>query len=243
MNTSVWLLALLAVAVQPPRAGLERLPPPMSRQAVPREIPAERWPAEEQELPDTIFQDDASCSKCDSGRWSRCHCCGGPCGLGCGLRAPFQILKARGRHCLGLGAGGLGQSPCHDWWCSGCDLSQHAVSTMCHGYYYFHPYHLADLESQRTFATSWGGDVRNPYDNQVLKDVYTQWKSEQNGSVEAERPESSELPPPRPERPRVEEGPLRLPDLPDPAASAGSRSSAGRQASMLNAPQMRRRAR
>jgi hypothetical protein len=162
-----------------------------------------------------------------------------------GFGERLATLKAGGMHCLGLGGGMHEPGAWHDWWCSSCDLSQHAVQTPCHGYYYFHPYHLADLQAQQTIVTSWGGDARNPYDNAILKDVYTKWKSEQDDSAEApaespERPESSELPPSRPPGPRDEEGSLDVPNRPAPSASPGeSTSSTNGQAAFLNAPLLR----
>jgi hypothetical protein len=163
-----------------------------------------------------------------------------------GVKTRLATLKAGSMHCLGL-VGGTGEPlPWHDWWCSSCDLSQHAVQTPCHGYYYFHPYHLADLQAHQTVVTSWGGDARNPYDNAILKDVYTKWKSEQPDSAGAtpaespERPESSELPPSRSPSSRDEEGSLDVPNWPAPSASpAESTSAANGQAVFPNAPLLR----
>ena len=142
---------------------------------------------------------------------------------------------------LGLGTGAHGPGAWHDWWCSSCDLSQHAVQTPAHGYYHFHPYHLFDLESQVVFATSWGGDRRNPYDNSVLKDVYARWESEQDDSTGTTEEQSPDVP--RPPLPRPYD-PAGLPHLPAPfPAPPESRSSTNGPATYLNAPLLGRQGR
>jgi hypothetical protein len=48
------------------------------------------------------------------------------------------------------------------------------------GYYYFRPYHVAHTILQQERAATWGGDIRDPYDNRGLEDVYDTWAEEQD---------------------------------------------------------------
>jgi len=63
--------------------------------------------------------------------------------------------------------------------CSTCDMYQHRpYFPPMHGYYYFHPYHPSHVARQQAFAASFGGDPRNPYSNDVFKNVYADYKAE-----------------------------------------------------------------
>lgn len=62
---------------------------------------------------------------------------------------------------------------CCAWWSSTCDMHQHLrYPPPLHGNYYFRPYDPTDLFRQQAFVTQWGGDPRNPYDNEVFDRIH-----------------------------------------------------------------------
>ena len=47
-----------------------------------------------------------------------------------------------------------------------------------HGYYYFRPYHHSHVRLQQQTVAGWGGDVRNPYSNEIFQRVYAEYRAD-----------------------------------------------------------------
>ena len=43
---------------------------------------------------------------------------------------------------------------------------------VAHGHYYFRPYHFTHVRVQQAFASSWGLNPVNPYDNRFFLNIY-----------------------------------------------------------------------
>ncbi len=50
------------------------------------------------------------------------------------------------------------------------------------GYYYFRPYNHRHVAEQQQTVAKWGGDPRNPYANEVFRQVYAEYKADREES-------------------------------------------------------------
>jgi hypothetical protein len=57
-----------------------------------------------------------------------------------------------------------------------------------HGYYYFHPYNMDHVPMQQGAAASWGGDLRNPYSNDMFKAIYAEYRASEREPTTEELP-------------------------------------------------------
>jgi hypothetical protein len=88
-------------------------------------------------------------------------------------------------------------------WAQRCDMPQHIpYYPPAHGNYYFRPYSVAQLARQQAMVVSWGGDPRNPYSNEIFRQVYAEMDTE---TIAA--PESDATPPAISEPVLIEEVP------------------------------------
>lgn len=54
-------------------------------------------------------------------------------------------------------------------------MVQHlAYPPEAHGWYYFRPYNFGQLRDLQEATSSWGGDPRNPYADDIFRQVYSQ---------------------------------------------------------------------
>jgi hypothetical protein len=98
------------------------------------------------------------------GAWSPCeHCPGGVGGFGgrCGLLRCGWNCRFKTRQGF----------PCI--WRTTCDMPPH-IPYQAHWphYYYFRPYHYLHVPQQQEVVDGWGWDIRNPYSNEMFKDIY-----------------------------------------------------------------------
>lgn len=98
------------------------------------------------------------------GAWSPCDHCpggmgpfGGRCGLlRCGWNCRFKTRQ--GFPCI---------------WRTTCDMPPHVpYQAPWDHYYYFRPYHYLHVPQQQEVVDGWGWDIRNPYANEMFKDLY-----------------------------------------------------------------------
>ena len=113
------------------------------------------------EINPTVVPDDAAYGAAHGGSGATCP---EPC-LACTTAGPCDCqTSSHAKFCF--------WGP---WFCGTCDMPQHhPYSPPLHGYYYFRPYHPSHLREQQQFVAGWGGDVRNPYDNEIFKTVRAQ---------------------------------------------------------------------
>ncbi|MCA9176309.1 MAG: hypothetical protein KDB14_17605 [Planctomycetales bacterium] len=50
----------------------------------------------------------------------------------------------------------------------------HRYSAVDHGNYYFRPYNYRHIRVHQEAVTSWGGDPRNPYSNEIFETIYAE---------------------------------------------------------------------
>lgn len=140
----------------------------------PSDVPMKQYSAEGElgptGLPDTGFaytegwSPDAPHPLPAHGAWSSCdHCPAGVCGFGghCGLLRCGWNCRFKTRQGF----------PCI--WRTTCDMPPHIpYQAPWDHYYYFRPYHYLHVPQQQEVVDGWGWDVRNPYSNEVFKDIY-----------------------------------------------------------------------
>lgn len=71
-------------------------------------------------------------------------------------------------------------------WAGHCNMPQHYPYGATRGYYYFRPYHEAHLRLHQEMAEQWGGDPRNPYDNDALFDAIQNQPNFDESDLESE---------------------------------------------------------
>jgi hypothetical protein len=58
------------------------------------------------------------------------------------------------------------------WWHPRRDMFlRHTYYPEAHGYYYMHPYNYKHIALHQEFARRWGGDPKNPYSNEIFKQL------------------------------------------------------------------------
>ena len=111
------------------------------------------------------------CTTCGSGS---CH--SGACASRCGSCCKSALWR--------LGCCGGSHSAFSKWAGSACGMHPHyAYFPSMHGYYYFRPYHHSHVRLHQQTVAGWGGDVRNPYSNEIFQAVYAERPAGQSGLV------------------------------------------------------------
>ncbi len=155
-------------------AGRQEAATEAAEPSSPSDVPMERYSAEGELAPAGLSDAEFAYTEGWSpdgphplpahGAWSPCdHCPGGVGGFGgrCGLLRCGWNCRFKTRQGF----------PCI--WRTTCDMPPHIpYQAPWDHYYYFRPYHYLHVPQQQEVVDGWGWDVRNPYSNEVFKDIY-----------------------------------------------------------------------
>jgi hypothetical protein len=173
-RSTVRAASLAKAARLQPAPAEEAEPSSPSDTPVEADAPASRYSAQGELAPAGLPADDFAYTEGWSpdgphplpahGAWSPCDHCpggggvfGGRCGLlRCGWNCRFKTRQ--GFPCI---------------WRTTCDMPPHIpYQSPWDHYYYFRPYHYLHVPQQQEVVDGWGWDVRNPYSNEMFKDIY-----------------------------------------------------------------------
>lgn len=81
------------------------------------------------------------------------------------------------------------------WLHGTCDMPpRYPYFPSMHGYYYFRPYNHMHVMEQQAVVIGWGGDARNPYGNEIFKEVYAEYRAGRDTSLKSVIPPIPEDP-------------------------------------------------